>query len=126
MKTVDERIEQALTAEDLALLKHHGEPGYFQQAFGLFRGPTAWLMWLVYVLSAVVFFSGLYGFSRMIDAPDALTALKWGVGSVVLFQMTMMLKGFMGQRLETNRLLRELKRVELQVALLRTGGDPER
>ena len=43
----------------------------------------------------------------------------WAVVSLFLFQVAMMGKAFMGNRMEANRLLREIKRVELQVALLR-------
>ena len=41
------------------------------------------------------------------------------MASLFLFQVTTMCKTFMGNRMEANRLLRELKRVELQVSLLR-------
>jgi hypothetical protein len=43
------------------------------------------------------------------------------VVAVVLFQYSAMIKAFLGSHLEANRLLREVKRVELQVAMLRAG-----
>ena len=44
MNKIDDVIGQALTQEDIALLASHSEPGYVTQAFGLFRGPMAWVM----------------------------------------------------------------------------------
>lgn len=119
MNKIDDLIGQALTEEDRALLASHREPGYLAQAFGLFRGPLAWMMWVVYVASAVAFFTGVYAIWRMAGTADVLAAVKWGVASLFLFQITMMCKSFMGNRMEANRLLREIKRVELQVSLLR-------
>ena len=40
-------------------------------------------------------------------------AVKWGVAALALFQVTSLCKTFMANRMEANRLLRELKRVEL-------------
>lgn len=124
MNNIDDLIGQALTEEDRALLASHSEPGYLTQAFGLFRGPLAWVMWLVNVASGAAFFAGVYTIWRMFDTTDALAAVKWGVASLFLFQVTTLCKTFMGSRMETNRLLRELKRVELQMSLLRDRTRP--
>lgn len=119
MNKIDNLIGQALTEEDRALLASHSEPGYLAQAFGIFRGPMAWVMWVVNVAAGVAFLAGAYAIWRMFDTLDPLVAVKWGVASLFLFQVTTMCKTFMGNRMEANRLLRELKRVELQVSLLR-------
>lgn len=119
MSKFDELIGQALTEEDRALLASHAEPSYFAQAFGLFRGPLAWVMWVVNAASGVAFLAGVYALYRMLGATETAATVKWGVGVLVLFQITTLCKTFMGNRMEVNRLLRELKRVELQLSLLR-------
>jgi hypothetical protein len=119
MSRMDELIGKALTQEDRDLLASHAEPGYLSQAFGLFRGPMAWVMWLVNISAGVAFVAGLYAGSQMLAATEAVVALKWGVGCLFLFQVTTLCKSFMGNHMEANRMLRELKRVELQVSLLR-------
>ena len=123
MNKIDDLIGQALTEEDRALLASHGEPGYIAQAFGLFRGPMAWVMWLVNVAAGVAFVTGGYAIWRMSGTTDALLAVKWGVAALFLFQITTLCKSFMGNRMEANRLLRELKRVQLQLSLLRDRTD---
>jgi len=124
MNKIDELIGRALTQEDHALLAKHGEPGYLAQAMGLFRGPQAWVMWVVNLAGGVAFLAGAYAIWRMFGTPDVLIAVKWGVASLFLFQVTTLCKTFMGTRLEANRLRRELKRVELQVSLLRDRTGP--
>lgn len=119
MNNIDDLIARALTEEDRALLASHGEPGYLAQAFGIFRGPMAWIMWVVNAAAGVAFLAGAYAIWKMVDAADPLMAVKCGVAALLLFQVTTLCKTFMGHRLETNRLLREIKRMELQVSLLR-------
>ena len=119
MNKIDDMIGKALTEEDRALLASHGEPGYLAQAFGIFRGPMAGIMWMVNVASGVAAIAALYAIWRMVGASEVLMAVKWGVAALALFQVTSLCKTFMANRMEANRLLRELKRVELQVAMLR-------
>ena len=126
MNKIDDLIGQALSDEDRALLASHAEPGYIAQAFGLLRGPLAWIMWVLVLASGIAFLAGVYALWQMSATPDAVAAVKWGVASLFLFQVTTLCKTFMGNRMETNRLLRELKRMELQVSLLRDRTGAER
>ena len=119
MKDFDELIGRALTDEDRALLARHGEPGYFTQALGLFRGPSAWVMWVLYATTLVAFAGALAALWQTWHATDAVVAVRWGVLALFGFQVVTLCKMVMGGRLESGRLARDLKRVELQVALLR-------
>jgi hypothetical protein len=119
MTKIDDLIGKALTEEDRALLASHTEPGYLTQAFGLFRGPMAGIMWLVYVAAGAAFVGGLYAVWQLFQTSDPVAAVRWGVGAIFLFQVTTLCKIFMGTRMEANRTLREIKRLELQVSLLR-------
>lgn len=123
MNKFDELIGRALTEEDRALLASHGEQGYLTQAFGIFRGPMAWVMWVLNLAGALAFFAAAYALWRLFGAAEALAAIRWGVLSLALFQVTMLCKSFMGNRMESNRMLREIKRVELQMSLLRENAD---
>jgi hypothetical protein len=124
MNKIDELIGHALTEEDRALLASHSEPGYIAQAFGLFRGPQAWVMWITNIAGGVAFFAGLYALWQTFASTDVLVAVKWGIGALFLFQITVIGKILSMSRLESNRLLREIKRIELQVSLLADRGSP--
>lgn len=124
MNKVDDMIGRALTDEDRALLARHTEQGYVAQAFGIFRGPMAGAIRVAYVTSVLAFVAAAWALWRMASASDVLAAVQWGVAGVVLFQLATMTKTFLGQHLEANRTLRELKRLELQVSLLRGEHRP--
>lgn len=119
MSKTDDMIERALSAEDRELLARHTEPGYFTQAFGLFRGAQGGVVWLTYLTSLAAFAGFAYAFWRTWTADDLLVAVKFATLAVVLFQYTAIAKSFLGARMESNRSLREFKRVELQVSMLR-------
>lgn len=118
----DAAIARAMHDEDRALLARHTEPGYFAQATGLFRGSLGWVAGVAYVSALVAFAGFCYAFWRMWTADDTLPAIRFGALAVVLFQFTMMAKTFLGTQLESNRALREIKRVELQLAMLRESA----
>jgi hypothetical protein len=119
MNNIDDLIAKALTEEDRALLASHAEPGYLSQAFGIFRGPMAAVLWIVNIASGIAFIAGVYAIWRLFATTDAVIAVRWGVAALVLFQVTTLCKTLMGTRMEANRTLREIKRLELQLALLR-------
>jgi len=115
-KDIDELINEALSQEDEALLDNlNQEPGWVRQAFGLFRGPLAWVMWFVFIVQILLFLGAVYAGWLVFTTTDPMTAVKWGVLTVVLVQLVTFLRGFMGSHLESNRVLRELRRLDLRL-----------
>lgn len=125
MSKIDDMIDEALSEEERALLEHYaGEPGYVRQALGLFRGKLGWVMWLVGIIQVLLFFAALYCFWHVMTVDDLMTALRWGVGTIAFVQLSTMLRSFMGMQFEANRVLREIKRLELRLARME-GRAPE-
>lgn len=119
MNKHEDLIRDALDAEDRALLAAHAEPGYFAQATRLFRGPLGWTIWISYLAGVAAFAVSMYALWQIWQLDDPAAMLRWGVLSILLFQFSTVAKGYLASHMEANRMLRELKRVELQVALLR-------
>jgi hypothetical protein len=116
----DDLIRSALDAEDRALLAAHAEPGYFAQATRLFRGPLGWTIWVSYLFGVAAFAFSMYALWQLWQLDDPAAMLRWGVLCVVLLQFSSVAKGYLASHMEANRMLREIKRVELQIALLRS------
>ena len=116
MKDIDELINETLSKEDEELLADYGhEPGYFRQAMALFRGKLGWVMWLVGIIQLLFFGAALYALYQVFVGTDLMSTLRWGIGTIVLVQLSTFLRGFMGMHFETNRALREIKRLELRM-----------
>jgi hypothetical protein len=117
MRDLDKMIDEALDAEERELLRSIGEePGFFAQAFGVFSGPTAWVNILLMVVQAAFFIGGVWAAWNFFEAGDALTAVRWGLPAAVLLLTALILKLTLWPTMETNRVIRELKRIELQIA----------
>lgn len=113
---LDAMIREALESEDRELLAHYGsEPGFFAQAFSIFRGSLGWVMatvmFLVFVSATLSAWMGWHFFTTS----DPILSLRWGLGAVVCVNVVLFLRGVLMQQISTNRVLRELKRLELQV-----------
>ena len=117
MRELDQMIDEALDAEERDLLRSIGEePGFFAQAFGLFGGTTGWVNVLMMVVQAALFVAGVWAAIHFFNADDPLTALRWGLPAAVLMLTALTIKMSMMPTLQANRVIRELKRLELQVA----------
>ena len=117
MRDLDSMIDEALSAEERELLRSIGEePGFFGQALGLFGGRTGWVTGVMVAVQSVLFVGGVWAAFGFFQAPDALGALRWGLPAATLMLMSLIIKMSMWPTLETNRVIRELKRLELQIA----------
>ena len=122
MRDVDDLIEQALGREEREILASIGEePGFFGLAFGLLSGRLGWVNILMLAVQALLFLAGAYAAWRFFEAGDAVTQLRWGLPSAVLLILSLMIKTGMWPQIHADRLMRELKRIELQLACARPG-----
>ncbi|WP_376694201.1 DUF6768 family protein [Wenzhouxiangella sp. EGI_FJ10409] len=121
MSKIDDLINESLSKEDEALLEHYGnEPGYFSQAMALFRGQLGWVMWFVGIVQLLFFLGAIYALVQVFTVDQVMDALRWGVVTVVLVQLSTFLRGFMGAHFEANRVLRQIARLELRLVASRT------
>jgi hypothetical protein len=116
MQNIDTVIDEALDAEERALLRSLEEPGFLAQAFGLFDGKTGWVNVVLMLAQGALFIAGVWTAWRFFGAADPVTQLRWGLPAAVLLLAATMIKLALMPRLEANRLLLALKRLELQIA----------
>ena len=69
-------------------------------------------MWLVGIVQLIFLVAAIYALVQVFSITDPLAALRWGVVAVILVQLSVFLRGFMGVHFEANRVMREVKRVE--------------
>jgi len=117
MRDMDQLIDEALDAEERDLLHGIGdEQGFASQLVGLFGGRTGWVSAVMMAAQMMLFLLGVWATWRFFHAGDTLTALRWGLPAAVLMLGSAMLKLALWPTIHANRLMRELKRIELQVA----------
>ena len=116
---IDEEIKRALSKEDQAFAKQFEEMGPIGQFKSIFQGKMGWISTASLIFGTilqVIFFYAVWKFFT-IDAVDALNdKLHWG--GIAWFTAIMLgfMKVWMFIRMDGNRVTREIKRVELQIA----------
>lgn len=114
MDKLDEKIAEALSTQDYEILR--SEDGFFAQNLAQFSGPGAWASWLV--SAAMVIYAGLMIWCgvKMGTATEVLAAVKWGIGALASLTIVGLMKLYLAQVGQGDRVMRELKRVELLLA----------
>lgn len=117
MRDIDLMIDEALDAEERELLRSIGdEPGFFSQVAGIFGGPTGWVNAVMMATQIGLFFAGAWAAWHFFQADEPVSQLRWGIPAAVLIIIATIMKMALLPRMESNRLMRELKRLELQLA----------
>ena len=118
---LDDKIREALSEQDQALMAHFDEQGLLGQLGTLFQGKLAWLSVVTMIAGTVMFAIGVYAAWKFATIDDVTTMLRWG--GIAWFGMIAMsmIKQWSWMRMETNRTLREIKRLELQIARSQTS-----
>jgi hypothetical protein len=116
MDDLDRKIEEALNAEDRALVEEFVEPGPLGMWAGVYQGALRGVaLFATFLTLALVAFAAYCGW-RFFRASEAVEVTRWGFGALVLLVMVGYLKLWFWLRMESNRVLREVKRLELQMA----------
>ena len=122
---VDERvILPTQDAEDRVLMDRFGEQGIFAQVGGLFQGKLAWLAAVTFIVATIMVAIGIYAAWKFATVDDMTAMVRWGGLAWAGLTVQMMIKLWSWMRMESNRVIREVKRLELQIARLQanTGG----
>ena len=120
MRDVDQLIEEALGEEESDLLRRiGGEPGFYERALGMFGAGVRWTVVLMMVVQSALFIAGVWAAWNFFEAADPVTQLRWGLPAAVLLLMALIVKTAVAPAIHHDRLMRELKRIELQIARMR-------
>jgi hypothetical protein len=119
MSKLDNAIQDALTKEDAEFLaKLEQEPGSLQQIAGIFQGPLNWIYVTFLVSAIVVGILGIYSGWQFAVSTELRPLLYWGAVTAFCLVVLAVVRIVFFMQINTNRILREIKRLELQVALL--------
>ncbi len=118
MDNLDKKIQEALSEEDKRLMASFDEQGLWGQLGGLFKGKMAWLSITTIIIGTILTFVAIYAIWKFVTVDDVPSMIRWGGLAWITGTSQMMIKLWSWMRMESNRVIREIKRVELQVAQL--------
>ena len=119
MNNIDAKIRRALEATDTDLAdEFDGDQSMMEMVFDTFRGTQKWLTFLA-IFGSFVFMAGsVFGIIQLFREQETRELILWGLGVVFCFSAISMMKIWFWMQMNRNSILREIKRVELQVARL--------
>lgn len=118
MEDIDQLIKDTLTQEEAKFYNELDEQNVFQMLGGLFKGKNKWIMFLMNFMILVFFVLFVYCTIQFFNMENTNDLIKWGIGGLICLMAVSMLKLFAWLQMDKNALLRELKRLELQVSSL--------
>ncbi|OUR99026.1 hypothetical protein A9Q86_13240 [Flavobacteriales bacterium 33_180_T64] len=118
MDDIDQLIKETLTEEEAKFYDSLEEQNVLAMISGLFTGKNKWIIILMNIMTVVFFGFFVYCVIQFFDTTETNELLKWGIGSLVFLLGVSMLKVFAWMQMDKNAVLREIKRLELQVSSL--------
>ncbi len=118
MNAFDDTVREALRAEDDDLLKDFSEPNMLNQALSTLRRGTRWINALGMVFTFVFFGLQIWCAVRFFNATEVQHMIAWATGFLFCALAVAMLKMWFWMQMDKYVVLREIKRLELQVAKL--------
>lgn len=119
MTTIDDRIRGALDEDDRAFLASLDDSrGLFTQLGDSLGGPLGGWAKLVFAMTFAMAGAMFYCVWQMFAASELRETVLWATGTVVLVMSTGFLKDWLFSRMNMFTILREVKRLQVQIAML--------
>lgn len=116
MTKIDDLIREALDGAERDIFDKTQELGYFSLGLSQFRGKLGWVTWVIMIVQSTMFIAGVWCAVNFFAATEMLAAMKWGLSGAVLLIVGASLKFSLMPQMQADRIIREIKRVELLLA----------
>lgn len=120
MTSIDDKIKQALSEEYNAIIAENErtDANPFKQMLVGLKSKMGWMYFLVLFFSVISALFTFYSIYKFYYETDMKTLLGWGLVIIIASILSQMAKMWYWSELSRNRIIREIKILELQVAQL--------
>ncbi|ANP45891.1 DUF6768 family protein [Candidatus Viadribacter manganicus] len=118
MNKLDSAIRQALSAEDAAFLAKFEDQSPLHEALGTFSGKWGVMNVFAALVTFAMFGAAVFCAWNAFTETEVRDTILWSAGVVLAMLAVAMLKMYFWMEINKNVTLREVKRLELQVARL--------
>jgi hypothetical protein len=119
MTTIDDSIRRALSPADIQAYETLSrELSPVGEALGMFRSARSGFTWRVALFGAVFVALGLYTVWHLLNAADVREMLGWSLLAIFVMFNLALVKLWFWLEMQRNAVIREVKRLELQIASL--------
>lgn len=118
LEDIDALIKETLSEEEAKFYDELEEQNVLEMVGGLFEGKNKWIMYVMNVVTLVFFGVFIYCIVQFFQAEETKELIKWATGTVVFLVGVSMLKVFAWMQMDKKAIIREVKRLELQISSL--------
>lgn len=118
MEDIDKLIKETLTEEESKFYDDLDEQNLFKMIGGLYKGKNAWLIIIMHVVNVIVFGLLIYCIIKTTEVENTNDLMLWIAGAIFCFITMSMLKIFAWMQMHKNSVMREMKRLEIQISSL--------
>lgn len=119
MTDLDQAIRESLSSEDTKLFDRLGaDQALHRQVLATFEGQLRWFNIAGWIAGLVLFGVASVSAWRFVQAEELGDMLRWGAASALAFAGIALIKVWFWLELQKNAIVREVKRLEVQVASL--------
>ena len=115
---IDDLIKETLSKEEAAFYDELEEQNLIGKIGEVYRGKLGWLAAIMNVVHLLMFMAFVYCIVQFFNTDNTNELIKWASAGFLSMIAMGMLKLFVWMQMDKNALLRELKRLELQVAAM--------
>ncbi|WP_420574318.1 DUF6768 family protein [Kordia sp.] len=118
MEDIDTLIKETLTQEEAKFYEELDEQGLLGSIGSIFKGKLGWLAVIMNIVNLGVFGFMIYCFIQFFNVTETNELIQWGLGIVICAMFMSMIKLYAWMQMDKRAILREMKRLELQVSSL--------
>jgi len=115
---IDDLIKEALSKEEAKFYDELGEQNLIGKLGGVHKGKTGWLASLMTVMHVLIFVVFVFCTVRFLNTDVTNELIKWACAGFLCMIFMSFMKLYIWMQIDKNDILRELKRMELQVSAL--------
>ncbi|WP_296385759.1 DUF6768 family protein [Winogradskyella sp.] len=115
---IDKLIKETLTQEEAKFYDDLEEQNLLQMVFGLFSGKNSWIVIVMSIVQVIFFGLFIYCAIQFFNVEATNDLIKWGIFGTICLMASSMLKLFSWMQMDKKAIIREIKRLELQVSSL--------
>lgn len=115
---IDELIKETLNEEEAKFYDELEEQNLIGKLGEVYKGKIGWLAMIMNVVLLVIFGLFIYCIVQFFGSNETNDLIKWASAGFLCIIVMSMLKLYIWMQMDKNDILREMKRLELQVATL--------
>ena len=116
LEDIDKLIKETLTEEEAKFYDQLEEQNIWQMMFGIFKGKNSWINIVISIVQLLWFVLFIYCTIQFFNTDETNELIKWGIFGMLSIMASSMLKFYTWMQMDKKALIREIKRLELQVS----------